>query len=161
MAEALTAGTMEALAQAIHGEYCEKYPGMPNTLPWERLEEGIRESNRGQARQIPAYLALVGCRIGGTGGRAECAAPAAPVTAFTPAEIEIMARQVHRVWTQGKAAGGWVYGPVRDDARKIHPLLHIRWDDLAEAERDKDRNIARGIIPLLAAAGLAVYRSGQ
>jgi len=152
MADTLTAGAMEALARAIHGEYCKNYPGMPQAVPWERLGENIRESNRGQARQMPAYLALVGCVCG-----AESTAP--PVEAFTPAEIDVIARQVHKVWTDGKAADGWVHGPVRDDTRKIHPLLHVGWDDLAEAERDKDHDIARGIIPLLEAAGLAVYRA--
>jgi len=152
MADTAPAGAMEALAKEIHGEYCRNYPGMPYAVPWERLSENIRESNRAQACQIPAYLALVGCGCGAD----DAALPA--VEAFTPAEIDAMARQAHQVWEDGKVADGWVYGPVRDDARKIHPLLHVAWDDLVEAERDKDRDIARNIIPLLRAAGLQVYR---
>ena len=150
MAGEILGGHMEELTKAIHNEYCENHPGMPYAVPWERLDESIRESNRAQARRIPEYLAVVGC------GAGDAASPA--VEAFTPAEIDAMARQVNRVWTQDKVAAGWTGGPVRDNERKIHPLLHVPWDTLPEAEKDKDRDIVRMIIPLLRAAGLRVYR---
>ena len=143
---------LEALAKGIHEDYRRNCPGTPYDLPWETLPENIKDANRAQAREFPGYLDAAGCGFGAAGS-----APA-PVKAFTAEETDRIARQAHRVWTDSKVADGWVYGPVRDNERKIHPLLHMRWDDLAEEEKDKDREIARGMIPLLEAAGLQVFR---
>jgi hypothetical protein len=48
---------------------------------------------------------------------------------------------------------------VRDDARKIHPLI-VGWEQLDETERDKDREPVREIPEMLARAGFEIIRIG-
>ena len=37
---------------------------------------------------------------------------------------------------------GWTYAPVRDNLRKLNPLL-VPWDQLSEVEKEKDRDTIR------------------
>jgi len=74
---------------------------------------------------------------------------------FTDWQIEAVAERIHEVWTQSKKAAGWVYGTICDDEKKIYPLL-VSYDELTEAEKDKDRAIAGNIVPLIASVGLRV-----
>jgi hypothetical protein len=53
---------------------------------------------------------------------------------------------------------GWSYGSVRDNDKKIHPLL-VDWDQLPDAEKQKDVNVVNNIIPLLKSIGLRVYQT--
>ena len=57
-----------------------------------------------------------------------------------------------------KIRDGWRYGPKRDDAARIHPLL-VSWEELPESERDKDRNPMRELPQMLARVGLEVQRA--
>ena len=43
----------------------------------------------------------------------------------------------HRQWMAQKKRDGWVFGPTRDDKRKIHPLL-VPYSKLPRQERLKD-----------------------
>ena len=61
------------------------------------------------------------------------------------------------MWTKSKEAAGWKYGAVRDDEIKSHPML-IPYDELSEEEKDKDRDIAQRIVPLLRMAGQFVQK---
>jgi len=44
----------------------------------------------------------------------------------------------HEGWTQFKLDHGWKLGPVKDEAKKEHPLL-IPYDELPEAQKLKDK----------------------
>lgn len=55
--------------------------------------------------------------------------------------IELVARNVHETWAQGRIDEGWTYGPVRNDTMKQHPCL-VTYDDLPENEKDYDRRTA-------------------
>ncbi len=50
---------------------------------------------------------------------------------------ETSAEAQHDQWTAQKQAAGWSYGEVRNDARKIHPLLRP-YKTLPEFEKRKD-----------------------
>ena len=52
---------------------------------------------------------------------------------------EMMARNVHEVWSAMRMAQGWTYGPTRNDAEKKHPCL-VPYDELPEEEKVYDRN---------------------
>lgn len=54
---------------------------------------------------------------------------------------EKLAENVHENWAMGRLEEGWVYGPVRDDARKTTPCL-VPYEDLPEEEREYDRRTA-------------------
>jgi len=46
--------------------------------------------------------------------------------------------QSHENWCRFKVDHGWTLGPVRDDAKKEHPLL-VPYAELPEAQKLKDR----------------------
>lgn len=45
--------------------------------------------------------------------------------------------QSHETWTEFKVAHGWTLGPVKDEAKKEHPLL-VPYADLPESQKIKD-----------------------
>lgn len=55
--------------------------------------------------------------------------------------------QLHESWCASKRADGWTYGPVRDNAAKVHPCL-VPYDELPEAQRRKDA-LFHGIVKAL------------
>ena len=44
----------------------------------------------------------------------------------------------HNSWMMDKAAGGWVYGEVKDADAKTHPCM-VPFDELPEFQQKKDR----------------------
>lgn len=45
--------------------------------------------------------------------------------------------QLHESWCTFKHAGGWVYGPTKDEAARTHPCL-VPYAELPEEQRKKD-----------------------
>ena len=43
----------------------------------------------------------------------------------------------HAQWMEEKRASGWRYGTVRDNARKLHPMM-IPFNELPDSEKRKD-----------------------
>jgi len=151
------AGIREKLAQAIHENYRgnqagKKSPDDPAMQSWEHLREDLKESNRQQADQIPEKLQAVGYGI-------RLAAGWEPSKmGLTPEELELLARMEHDRWLRDKMAAGWTYAPPpRNDAKKTHPSL-VPWEDLPEAEKEKDRQAVQAIPELLAKAGFEIYK---
>jgi hypothetical protein len=143
---------VERLARAIHEQYLAAvssgiFDGPTAAVPWVELGDDRRANNRAQARDIEAKLARIGCRI----------ARGVDDFAFTESEVERLARDEHDRWVAQRAASGWTYGAVRDERIKRHPSM-VRWEQLPEGERDKDRNAVRVIPTVLAAAGLRPRR---
>lgn len=166
----ILAGEEEILARAIHENYCgrERLKGgtrktNPLLVSWDELgtmtleKDGIagekyRESNRRQATFIWTKLSLAGCSVG-------------PITdwdapdtfTFTAEETAILERLEHDRWMAEKLEGGWKYGPVRDDVKKLHPSI-IPFDDLSEPEKVKDRDTIQQIPGLLSYIDFQVNR---
>ena len=149
----LTARQIESIAIAIHEDYRKNNPRSRFDMPWDSLPEDIRQSNRDQAGELTGYIDLLGLTV--------CACAdgknAEHIEQLADAQIETVARHIHEVWMKSKEAAGWVYGRVRDDEKKFHPML-VPYDELEDAEKEKDRAIAGNIAPLLKIAGLAVRR---
>ncbi|MDR1271540.1 MAG: hypothetical protein LBK04_00865 [Clostridiales Family XIII bacterium] len=144
---------IESIAKAIHDDYRRCHPEGVHNVPWEELTEDIRKANRDQAVHIGEYAKLLGL-LADDGGRSKGASGK-----LTGLQIETAAKAIHEVWAKSKAAAGWIYGASRDDGNKIHPML-IPYEDLPEAEKEKDREIARNIVPLLSAAGISATDGG-
>ena len=73
-----------------------------------------------------------------------------PETAF-PADdlmMELLAQLEHRRWMADKHLAGYSYGEVRDEDRMLHPDL-VPWEQLTEADKEKDRDNIRQIPHLL------------
>ena len=73
--------------------------------------------------------------------------------------MEKLAQTEHERWWAQKRAAGYVFGPVRSDVEKTHPCM-VPWEQLSEAEREKDREAVRDIPERMAAAGFETYRLG-
>jgi hypothetical protein len=156
--ELVLGGTHEILARATHREYVLHQEGIgqtpetnPQMVAWDALPEAVRESNRQQVDHIGQKLEAVGHGI-------------APLTdwdaasyAFSPDQVERMARMEHERWCQELRESGWTFaaGP-KSPAKKTHPAL-LPWEKLPEEEREKNRLAARELPAFLARAGLQVY----
>ena len=65
---------------------------------------------------------------------------------------EMIAKNVHEVWSAGRMADGWTYGEQRDDEHKIHPCL-VPYEELSEAEKEYDRRTSQETLKLIVKLG--------
>lgn len=96
----------------------------PCMVPYERLPEEIQEYDLEPARDIPKLLEAIGL---GVYRRAPT-----PVEAFTPEQIEIMARSIHNYYNERTAI-------IRPDEKLIP------FEELSEEKKESNRRQARGI----------------
>lgn len=151
-AEAVLYDRDEALAKAIHQAYVAKNPKPgPNTVPWEELLETFRLASRLQAEHIDVKLAAARCR------RLPAKAPQSSAFAFSPDEVEVLARLEHWRWCVDRWCDGWIFAPERDDAVRHHNLL-LSYDSLTEEIKEYDREAARNLPYLVGLAHGQVKR---
>ncbi|MDR0575220.1 MAG: AAA family ATPase [Tannerella sp.] len=150
--EVILNGYQEKLAIAIHEDFCRKNPTSDNNIPWEELPEDIKDSNRDQARCFGRYLDITDYDYdsGDT--------PFLSVEKFSEDEILKIAKLAHEIWIKSKIDAGWTYGDRKDAVKRTHPLL-VDWDDLPETEKQKDKDIAENIIPMMRSVGLRIYKA--
>ncbi len=157
---------LEKLSRAAHEIFCEAlveegYSYGTETdeegkthralLPYERLSEELKESNRENVRDIPNKLAAAGYVM----------LPARsnePPFDFPGADLERLARMEHDRWRDSMRQAGWRHGESLDEESKDHPAL-VPWEELSEREREKDRELVRSIPRVLARAGYAILMS--
>jgi class 3 adenylate cyclase/tetratricopeptide (TPR) repeat protein len=147
---------IEALARAAHEDYWEKAqvrgetPEMnPAVRPWDQLSEDIRDANRAQVADIPTELLVVGVELTPSGGM-----PGSQI-AFTPEQVEAIAKSKHERWMNEQKAAGWTWAPIPDTKRKHHPSL-VPWAQLPQKQKDKDRDSVKALPTLIEKAGLRV-----
>lgn len=150
-------GANETLARAIHEIYVDSQrreghenAENPALVPWDRLPEDLKESNRSQADHIGQKLQAIGCDL------APLTEWAASAFALADDEIETMARMEHERWMRERHAQGWTLGP-RDPQRKTNPNL-VEWDALPESGRAFNRDAIRQLPESLFHAGFQIYR---
>ena len=82
-----------------------------------------------------------------------------PEVVFPPDDLmmELLAQLEHRRWMADKHLAGYSYGEVRDEDRMLHPDL-IPWEQLTEADKEKDRANIRQIPHLLKLQDLKICR---
>ena len=68
---------------------------------------------------------------------------------------EVLAEDVHEVWSQARLAEGWHYGEQRDDIRKLHPGL-VPYQALTEEEKAYDRRTAIHTLRLVEKLGFMI-----
>jgi class 3 adenylate cyclase len=152
---------LDALGRILHEQYCllamrrrgETVATNPLLRPWEELPADLQSANREQAADIPAKLRAIGYEL-------EPCRPGAGVSLeLSASELEELARREHDRWCESKRAHGWAYAPgPQDPSRLTHPAL-MQWNELPEAEREKNLDAVREIPNLLAKAGFRVRRS--
>jgi class 3 adenylate cyclase/tetratricopeptide (TPR) repeat protein len=147
---------MEELARAAHQLYREQqarggktHGNEAATRPWEELGEDLKDANRAQVADIPNKLYFLGYEL-------------APGSGLPPSRIdisdeqrEILSRREHDRWVAERLRQGWTHGPVRDLARKHHPLI-VAWEALSDEEKQKDRDAIFNLPLLIEKAGFQV-----
>ena len=156
---AIDSVTLKKLARAIHSRYMQEirknssvddsafhtYPGDEGfnyDADYENLPEDIKVSNKDNAYHIPTKLLSIGYKM-----RPVKKVYKTLTLHLDEEEIETMARVEHIRWSWDKRLNGWIYGNVKDNTSKIHPGL-IPYEELAESEKEKDRELVR-LIPAL------------
>jgi hypothetical protein len=152
----LSGKILDDLSAVAHEIYCE---GLKNraestyaaTVAYEELPENFKEQNRQNVRDIPVKLACAGYAM----------IPARsnePPFNFPGDALEFLAEKEHERWMQVKQQDGWKFGPVTDKDKKLNQCL-VPWTDLPEEEKEKDRDMVRGIPKMLARGGYAVIKT--
>ncbi len=149
---------LEELAQVVHERYCAESrargetPASNSALrPWNELPDSLREANRAQVADIPNKLRFLGYEIAPLHGMDPHALP------ITDSQLEQLAIREHQRWADDRTRQGWTYAPIRDNARKKHPLL-VPWEQLSEPEKEKDRDAVRNVPAILQAAGFRLRK---
>ena len=151
----------ETIARAIHEGYRRERTASsahddPALAEWLDLREDYQASNRDQARHVGEKLRAIGC----TYERANADPSATSPIAFTPDEVEIMARMEHGRWVVERLQAGWRPGDHRDPEKRTNPHL-VGWSGLTEEVRELDRQTVRKIPEFLGEVGLQVRRQGR
>lgn len=70
---------------------------------------------------------------------------------------ELLAKNTHEVWAEGRIKDGWTYGETRDDSKKQTPCL-VPYDELSEEEKEYDRNTAMETLKLIVKLGYKIEK---
>jgi hypothetical protein len=158
--ELLFDGTTEQLARVIHEGYLCRWneegaslASNPSLVPWERLSESLKRSNRARADRIARELRAMDCDL------APLADPDGGGFAFTHEEVETLAALEHARWVGERLRDGWSLGSEKDLARRQSPYL-VPWRDLPREIQDLNRRLVRELPSLLARAGFQIDRLG-
>jgi hypothetical protein len=79
---------------------------------------------------------------------------------FPGAPLENLAEREHIRWMRAKLEAGWTYAPKTDPVKKQNQCL-VTWDKLPDSEKEKDRDLVRGIPQILARAGYAIVKANN
>lgn len=173
---AIDSVTIKKLARAIHSRYMQEirknsliddsfpessshiYPGdegFKYDADYENLPEDIKVSNKDNAYHIPTKLLSTGYKM-----RPVKKGYKTLTLHLNDEETETMAMVEHIRWSWDKRLNGWIYGNVKDNHSKIHPGL-IPYEELAELEKEKDRELVRLIPALLHDIEYEAYHINQ
>ena len=138
---------LEKLARKLHENYLAG-AGQSATASrsWNNLPETMRRSNIRAADHLKAKLWTLGIGLPLGEGL--------PVLSDEDREtlkqlresrksnkvLGKLARIEHDRWMVDRQLDGWVYGPDRDDTRRIHPKL-VAFDDLSMTQEDIDKDV--------------------
>ncbi len=154
----------DRMARAVHAAYfaSQKSAEGPAAVPWDRLAERFRRSNREAADHLPVKLAFAGLRLapgpgpGATLGGATLSGATLSGATLSDGEVARLAEAEHFRWCRVLEAGGTRAGP-RDEAAKTHHLL-VPWLELPEAVRADNLSRMRDLPAIAAEAGRVICR---
>lgn len=158
---------LEKLAIAAHEVFCDglkkkgyRYGPQTNSrlkthsslLPFAELPDDEKEQNRLNVRDIANKLSHTKYLMRPARSHEQ------PIK-FPEDDLDTLSRMEHERWMNAKFSAGWQYAAKTDKAKKLHKAL-LPWEKLPTKEKDKDREMVRGIPRILAKAGYAVEKTG-
>jgi hypothetical protein len=164
----LEGNLLEKLAQAAHEVFCEgliaqgyRYGAQTNgkrkthssLLPYPDLPEEEKDQSRGNVRDIANKLTQAGYVM-------RPARSNEPPFEFPGKDLEFLAEMEHERWMRDKLTAGWQYSPKINKEKKLHKDLK-EWSSLSDVDKEKDRQLVRGIPKILAKAGYAIEKLRQ
>ena len=141
---------LDAMARTLHNAYLNTQlanganpRGNASLIPWSELPVHKKKANQHAAAHMDVKLRIANCVA------LPVDAPE-PEAVFPPDDfmMELLAQLEHRRWMADKHLAGYSYGETRDEDRMLHPDL-IPWEQLTEADKEKDRANIRQIPRLL------------
>jgi hypothetical protein len=141
---------LDVLARAMHNAYLNTQLANGATLrsdasliPWSKLPAHKKKANQHAAAHMDVKLRIANCLAMDLDAKE-------PEAVFPPDDLmmELLAQLEHRRWMADKYLAGYSYGEVRDEDRMLHPDL-VPWEELTEADKEKDRHDIRQIPHLL------------
>lgn len=159
--EALLHTATEVIARLGHEFHCheqltrgETEASDPSLVPWNQLSPDLRESNRLWADGIAGHLSDLRLVVAPAPLRSLHEA----TFAFADEEVERLAPLEHERWEHAMKRIGYRYGPTRTN--RTHPMIGVPFDQLPDANKDKDRAHVRAISVILGQAGFHISRLG-
>lgn len=73
---------------------------------------------------------------------------------------EMIAKNVHEVWSAGRMKDGWTYGEERSDTEMKHPCL-VPYEELTESEKEYDRNTSIETLKLIVKLGFKIVQKSE
>jgi predicted dinucleotide-binding enzyme len=147
-------GELDSLARAFHAQYRDSRETTDQSSaagkPWNMLPETLKMSNRRRADNLPFLLVQAGLEMKPS--------TAPTLVELTSDEIELLARLEHRRWMIERQLLGFSYGEARSDFPPRHELL-VDWDQLPEAERERNRKDFADLPKVLAGANFEIWRA--
>lgn len=141
---------LDAMARTLHNAYLNTQlanganpRGNASLIPWSELPVHKKKANQHAAAHMDVKLRIANCVALPFDARE-------PEAVFPPDDfmMELLAQLEHRRWMADKHLAGYSYGETRDEDRMLHPDL-IPWEQLTEADKEKDRANIRQIPRLL------------
>jgi len=154
VASSLSPEAQEQLGRSIHEDYLAGQKSRilvtePNLQDWERLDEGLKRSNRAVAAHYEAKLTHVGLAI-----REKAVDEITPYR-FSEEQTVRMAELEHARWTLERLRAGWRLGK-KDVTAKRSPHL-VSWNELALDIQKHDLGIVTGMPERLREIGYEIY----
>lgn len=150
----------DKLAKAAHEGYVRNQPSKGQTiqtsrsiLPWWKLKDDLKDSNRQFADHIHVKLRAVGCCPVESNGQKQ------KKFKFTKDEVELLAKMEHSRWTAECFLKGWTYGN-RSKELRTSPHL-VEWERLTDDIKESYRRAVRDIPDLLAIINLEIQRDSR
>ncbi|MEX2162424.1 MAG: RyR domain-containing protein [Anaerolineales bacterium] len=152
----LDGAVLENLAEAAHEIYRKGVTGRHQktdtaVLAYADLPEESKEQNRRNIRDIPLKLARAGYAM------IPARSNERPFN-FPGVALEMLSQAEHERWMRAKLADGWIHAAESSREKKENRGL-LPWDQLPEDEKEKERDMVRGIPVILARAGYAIVKS--
>jgi hypothetical protein len=115
---------------------------------WAGLPENLRDANRVAANHFPLILEYM---------RLEIAPGDKPSAILTDEEMEKLSRIEHKRWIADRLDRGYRYGNIRDDKKRLHPSI-VDYDDLTDAEKQKDRDNIKALMAAVRQSGNCILQ---